>query len=218
MLTTQTYSNDPFFNQAYEEFILDNFTYKDVFYTWQNTPSVTFPHGNPLNCKNIVSSLSQKEVPILPRLSAGKELYCDMGCINYTYITDNSANYDPSTLVTQIMASLETFGLAPKNDSDLNIFIDDFLICKNTIHQSDRRILIHGNLYFDSGLEQVAVVQQEQNYKIANIRPYLNSDMTTHEFNYHMLKTMLPEDYRYLDISPEERQEVWRLAQNSYIK
>lgn len=40
MLTVRNLSHDPFYNQAFEEYIYQLFPDDDIFFLWQNTPAV----------------------------------------------------------------------------------------------------------------------------------------------------------------------------------
>ena len=40
MLTVRNVSNDPFYNQAFEEYVYETFRDDDVFLLWKNTPPV----------------------------------------------------------------------------------------------------------------------------------------------------------------------------------
>ena len=40
MLTIRNLSHDPFYNQAFEEYIYQTFPDDDIFFLWQNSPAV----------------------------------------------------------------------------------------------------------------------------------------------------------------------------------
>ena len=40
VLNVQNSSHDPFYNQAFEEFVFQTFQEDDIFFLWQNSPAV----------------------------------------------------------------------------------------------------------------------------------------------------------------------------------
>lgn len=63
MLTVQNLSHDPFYNQAFEEYIYQTYQDDDIFLLWQNSPAVVV--GSYQNiCREVhVEALRQRGFP-----------------------------------------------------------------------------------------------------------------------------------------------------------
>lgn len=96
MLTVINPSHDPFYNQAFEEYVYQTFLEDDVFLLWQNDPAVIV--GSYQNiCREVhVESLRRLGIPVVRRCTGGGTVYHDLGNVNYTYITqaDGGVSYD----------------------------------------------------------------------------------------------------------------------------
>ena len=96
MLTVQNLSHDPFYNQAFEEFVFQTFREDDVFLLWQNSPAVIVGSFQNI-CREVhVETLRRLSIPIVRRMSGGGTVYHDLGNVNYTYISrqDGMVDYD----------------------------------------------------------------------------------------------------------------------------
>ena len=74
MLTVLTRTHDPFYNQAFEEFVFETFRDDDVFLLWQNSPAVVV--GSYQNiCREVhVQTLRKLGIPIVRRMSGGGKI------------------------------------------------------------------------------------------------------------------------------------------------
>ena len=72
MLTVQNVSHDPFYNQAFEEYIYQTYLDDDIFLLWQNAPAVVV--GSYQNiCREVhVEALRQRGIPVVRRISGGR--------------------------------------------------------------------------------------------------------------------------------------------------
>ena len=88
MLTVLNSSHDPFYNQAFEEYVFEHFREGEIFLLWQNDPAVIV--GSYQNiCREVhVERLRQLGIPVIRRITGGGTVYHDLGNLNYTYISD----------------------------------------------------------------------------------------------------------------------------------
>ena len=86
MLTVLNSSHDPFYNQAFEEYVFEHFREGEIFLLWQNDPAVIV--GSYQNiCREVhVERLRQLGIPVIRRITGGGTVYHDLGNLNYTYI------------------------------------------------------------------------------------------------------------------------------------
>ena len=71
MLTVQNRSHDPFYNQAFEEYVYQTFPDEDFFFLWQNAPAVVV--GSYQNiCREVhVEALRRRGIPVVRRMTGG---------------------------------------------------------------------------------------------------------------------------------------------------
>ena len=78
MLTVRNVSNDPFYNQAFEEYVYETFRDDDVFLLWKNTPAVVVGSYHTL-CREVhAEALLQRGIPVVRRISGGWTIDTDM--------------------------------------------------------------------------------------------------------------------------------------------
>ena len=77
MLTVQNLSHDPFYNQAFEEYIYQTYQDDDIFLLWQNSPAVVVVGSYQNICREVhVEALRQRGIPVVRRISGGGTIYC----------------------------------------------------------------------------------------------------------------------------------------------
>lgn len=75
MLTVQNVSHDPFYNQAFEEYVYQTYLGDDISLLWQNSPAVVGSYQN--ICREVhVEALRQRGIPVVRRISGGGTIYC----------------------------------------------------------------------------------------------------------------------------------------------
>ena len=72
MLTIRNLSRDPFYNQAFEEYIYQTFPDDDIFFLWQNSPAVVV--GSYQNiCREVhVEALRRLGIPVVRRMTGAE--------------------------------------------------------------------------------------------------------------------------------------------------
>ena len=153
MLTALTHTHDPFYNQAFEEFVFENFRDQDIFLLWQNSPAVIV--GSYQNiCREVhVESLRRLGIPVVRRCTGGGTVYHDLGNVNYTYITqaDGGVSYDGVLL--PVIRALNDIGVPARKNRTCDIAIGDLKISGSAQRMTKGRLLHHGTLLFSSDLE-----------------------------------------------------------------
>ena len=74
MLTVQNVSHDPFYNQAFEEYVYQTYLGDDISLLWQNSPAVVGSYQN--ICREVhVETLRQRGIPVVRRISGAAGQY-----------------------------------------------------------------------------------------------------------------------------------------------
>ena len=90
MIQIETTSHDPFFNQAFEDYVFRTFREDEVLLLWRNCPAVVVGCYQNI-CREVhVRALLEQNIPVVRRMSGGGTVYHDLGNLNYTLITGQS--------------------------------------------------------------------------------------------------------------------------------
>jgi lipoate-protein ligase A len=148
--------NDPAINLALEEHCLRNLNPGSEYLLFYiNRPSIVIGrHQNPFQEFN-QELARQKGIVAVRRISGGGAVYHDPGNLNFSFITDfteQKLDYF-KTLIQPILNTLQHLGVPALLTEKNNILVDGYKVSGNSQHTNMRRMLSHGTLLFDSGLE-----------------------------------------------------------------
>lgn len=229
MLTVLNSSHDPFYNQAFEEYVFEHFREGQVFLLWQNDPAVVV--GSYQNiCREVhVERLRQLGIPVIRRITGGGTVYHDLGNLNYTYISDGGAAIDYDQCLGPILAALNDIGVPARKNRTCDIAIGDLKISGSARRMTKGRLLHHGTLLFSSDLgvlDQITTHRKNDCFQsrgtpsaictVTNIREHLASPMTIEEFQDRLLAQMVPPGSPHLTLTAEQEAEVCRLRDEKY--
>lgn len=229
MITLETHSHDPFYNQAFEEFVFQTFRDDDIFYLWQNRPAVVV--GSYQNiCREIhVEMLRSRGIPVVRRMTGGGTVYHDLGNVNYTYIMKQDGAPDYDSCLKPVIAGLNAMGIPARKNHSCDIAIGGQKISGSAQRVSRGRVLHHGTLLFDSdltALDQITTQHKNDCFQskgiesaictVTNIRDHLCLSMTVDEFRAGLLGKVLPPDAVQITLTAEQKAEVCRLRDEKY--
>ncbi|MBO4411698.1 MAG: lipoate--protein ligase [Lachnospiraceae bacterium] len=153
-----TNSLDPYYNLACEEYYFRD-TEDDVFMLWQNRPTVVIGRNQNLYDEVDLSYTEKEGIEVVRRITGGGAVYHDLGNVNYSFITsrEKAAVLDFDYFTRPIRDTLLSLGieavLSGRNDLVVSAPDGSFLkFSGNAETATDRRILSHGTLLFDSDL------------------------------------------------------------------
>ena len=229
MLTVLTHSHDPFYNQAFEEFVFETFREDDVFLLWQNSPAVIV--GSYQNiCREVhVETLRRLGIPIVRRMTGGGTVYHDLGNVNYTYITNQDGPLDYDRCLGPVIQALNDIGVPARKNRTCDIAIGDQKISGSAQRAAGGRVLHHGTLLFQSDLavlDQITTHHKNDCFQskgtvsaicpVTNIADHLSKPMTLAEFGARLLDRMVPPGSPRLTLTPEQVAAVCRLRDEKY--
>lgn len=87
MICIKNNINNPYFNTASEEYILENFD-EDIFMLWQNEPCVYLGINQNAYAEINLQYAHTNNIKVVRRRSGGGCVYHDMGNINFSFFTD----------------------------------------------------------------------------------------------------------------------------------
>jgi lipoate-protein ligase A len=222
---------DPYYNLAFEEYVLRNFKDDDYVLIWQNDNTVVVGrHQNTLKEINR-SKVEELGVNVIKRNTGGGAVYHDMGNVNFSYITDYDGGKEISyeKFLGPIIRALRKKGIhaVKTGRNDMEIEGRKFSGSAQTVIGG--RFLHHGTLLFDSDLSVLSDVLNAPEEKIksksiesvrarvANIKEFLREDMDVEQFKALILETFFEnEDFREVDLTQEQKAAVRELRDAKY--
>lgn len=229
MLTVRNLSHDPFYNQAFEEFVFETFREDDVFLLWQNSPAVIVGSFQNI-CREVhVETLRKLGIPIVRRMSGGGTVYHDLGNVNYTYITRQKGPLDYDLCLQPVIDALNDIGVPARKNRTCDIAIGEQKISGSAQRSAGGRLLHHGTLLFQSDLavlDQITTHHKNDCFQskgtvsaicpVTNIADHLAAPMTLEEFQARLLDRMVPPGCPRLTLTAEQEAEVCRLRDEKY--
>lgn len=229
MLTVENLSLDPFYNQAFEEFVYQTFTADDVFLLWRNRPAVVVGRYQNI-CREVhAAQLLRRGIPVVRRMTGGGTVYHDPGNVNYTYITQAGGELDYDAVLAPVIAALRALGVPARKDRVCDIAIGDRKISGSAQRLVKGRLLHHGTLLFSSDLamlDEITTHRKNDGFQskgtpsaicaVTNIRDHLAGPMTLEQFQAGLLEQMVPAGDRRLALTPEQEAQVRRLRDEKY--
>lgn len=196
----ETESTDPYYNLAYEEWVLTHFGKGEYLILWQNDNTVVIGcNQNTLEEIN-ASFVREHQINVVRRTTGGGAVYHDLGNLNFSFITDydREKGTDMSEFTALVVDALKSLSL-PASASGRNDILVDGKKVSGTAQRIVRvdgkeRILYHGTLLFRSNPDMIAGALNADPLKFAskatksvrsrvgNIADYMPEGVTLFDF------------------------------------
>lgn len=234
MKTILSHSTDPYYNLAWEEYILKHVhSDEDILLLWQNTPSVIVGRNQVIHKEVNVAYCETHDIPILRRLSGGGTVYHDLGNLNFSVITNNYqdvlSNYQHFT--KPIIDFLNHLGIKAMFRGKSDLVIDTLKFSGNAQFYYQKRMLHHGTILFNTNLNQLSSVIKPKTEDIqsigvhsnrttvTNVTSFLNQPMTMAEFKSQLLEYWIKGSVfnHILILTPSDLNQIDLLKQTKYL-
>lgn len=230
MLEIINRSNDPFFNLALEEYLLDNPEIKeDIFLLWQNSPVVVVGRNQNTVEEINQSFIQEKGIKVVRRISGGGAVYHDLGNLNFTFIVNDapSLTLDFIRFTAPVIKALETIGVKAEDQGRNDISIKGRKFSGNAQCRQQGRLMHHGTILFDTNLEDMEQALTVDSAKISskgvksvrsrvtNIMEHISSPVSIEEFQ-DILSSTIDKNRECRELSPSELSIVESLRDNKF--
>jgi lipoate---protein ligase len=231
MLLINNTDINPYFNIAAEEYLLKEFP-EDIILLYINEPSIIIgKHQNALAEIN-VRYTTEKNIPVIRRISGGGAVYHDKGNLNFSFFTNGREGQlvDFRKFTKPIIEILQKSGIEARFEGKSDIRLNGLKISGNAEHVHKNRVLHHGTLLISADLSKLSsalhVVQDKYKdkaiksvrSKITNIGDLLHSSYNKIED----LKSQIFEYFSYLHESNEysysmnDKENIKKLIEQKY--
>lgn len=234
----ETKSTNPYYNLAYEEWVLTRFPKGEYLILWQNDNTVVIG-CNQNTLEEINSQFIQEHgINVVRRTTGGGAVYHDLGNLNFSFITDydRDKGTDMSAFTSLVVNALKALSL-PASASGRNDILVDGKKVSGTAQRivkvnGKERILYHGTLLFRSDPEMISGALNADPLKFAskstksvksrvgNISDYMPEGVTLDDFRKLMRKQLEgsgdPEEARLPGMESVDLSEVEELKRSKY--
>ena len=229
MIQIETTSHDPFFNQAFEDYVFRTFREDEVLLLWRNRPAVVVGCYQNI-CREVhVRALLEQNIPVVRRMSGGGTVYHDLGNLNYTLITGQSGALDYDRCLAPVLRALNALGVPAQKSRTCDMTVDGKKISGSAQKIANGRVLHHGTLLFDADLTRLDEITtgrknnafcskgtQSAICTVTNLRPYLREDCEIVTFARQLAQKILPPGAKTVRLTQAQLADVRRLAAELY--
>lgn len=230
MIQIETTSHDPFFNQAFEDYVFRTFREDEVLLLWRNRPAVVVGCYQNI-CREVhVRALLEQNIPVVRRMSGGGTVYHDLGNLNYTLITGQSGALDYDRCLAPVLRALNALGVPAQKSRTCDMIVDGKKISGSAQKIANGRVLHHGTLLFDADLTRLDEITtgrkndafcskgtQSAICAVTNLRPYLREDCEIVTFARQLAQKILPPGAKTVRLTQAQLADVRRLAAELYL-
>lgn len=226
----ETGTQDPFYNLAFEEYVLANRTDGDYLLLWQNDSAVVI--GRNQNAEEEIDRafVETHGIRVVRRTTGGGAVYHDLGNLNYSFITDagDAERLTMARFTRPVVEALRGLGLRAEASGRNDILVEGRKVSGTAQRVLKGRILHHGTLLFDADPDMVAGalwVDPEKFHsksaksvrsRVGNIRDFLKEDMDLPAFWTYLKETLAGSGMTEAVLSDAELQEIQRLKREKY--
>ncbi|MFZ7130797.1 MAG: lipoate--protein ligase [Eubacteriales bacterium] len=158
----------PFYNMAFEEYVINHMPEDDYVFFYIHKPSIIVgKHQNTIEEIN-KDYVDRNQIHVARRLSGGGAVYHDSGNLNFSFIVQAEAkdvnNFKKFTL--PVIKALEKMGVQSELTGRNDITIDGKKFSGNAQYFRRKKLLHHGTMLFNSQMSNLADALQVKELKI----------------------------------------------------
>ena len=226
----ETGSENPFYNLAFEEYVLTHRREGDYLILWQNDNTVVIGQNQNAEAEINRSFVEAHGIRVVRRMTGGGAVYHDLGNLNYSFITDagDASQLTMEVFTAPVVEALRSLGLQAEASGRNDILVNGKKVSGTAQRMAGGRILHHGTLLFDSDAEMVsgALHADPEKFRsksaksvrsrVGNIRAELAQDLTLVEFWDYLKKTLTKDGFLPQQLTEEELAAVMDLKESKY--
>lgn len=233
ILVEHELGTDPRLNLAMEEHLLRNLeTDEDILLFYINEPSIILGRYQNVWEEINLEYVDARPIHVVRRISGGGTVYHDLGNLNYSFITQKTAEdfHNFKKFTAPVIAVLREMGLQAELDGRSNILVGGRKISGNAQYIASRRMVSHGTLLYHSDLNRVSEALRVKPGKIvsksiksvrsqvANISEFLDQPPDLEAFRQHLVNGIFKDcsEIPLYRLTQADREAIHALALERY--
>jgi len=231
MIYMESDSYDPYFNLAFEEYVLTHYMDGDYLLLWQNDNTIVVGLNQNTEAEINRDFVEEHKIKVVRRMTGGGAVYHDLGNLNYSFITDKGENAADhmKRFTDPVVDALKGLGMDAEASGRNDILIGERKVSGTAQHIYKDRILHHGTLLFrtDPDLVAGALNADPEKFKskstrsvrsrIGNISDCLEREMDIGEFRVYLRRKLCgAADVTQRKLSAAEYEEIKKLQTEKY--
>lgn len=226
----ETRSLNPFYNLAFEEYVLTYRRQGEYLLLWQNDNTIVIGQNQNAEAEINRAFVEEHKIRVARRTTGGGAVYHDLGNLNYSFITDagDAEKLTMERFTLPVVNALRALGLEAEASGRNDILVEGRKVSGTAQRLLNGRILHHGTLLFDADPDVVSKalhVEPEKfrsksaksvRSRIGNIRDFLQDDMELREFWEYLKRALIAGDLTEDSLTASELAEVERLKREKY--
>ena len=226
----ETGSQSPYYNLAFEEYVLTHRTQGDYLLLWQNDNTIVVGQNQNTEAEINRPFVQAHHINVVRRSTGGGAVYHDLGNLNYSFITDagDKESISMSRFTHPVVEALKGLGLHAEASGRNDILVEGRKVSGTAQRLCGSRILHHGTLLFDANPDMVAGALQVDPEKfrskstksvrsrIGNIRSFLKQDMDMPAFWAYLKDALAGSGMVFDALTPQELAQVEKLKAEKY--
>lgn len=231
MLIVKNENDNPFFNHAAEEYMLENFE-EECFMLWINRPSILIGRNQNALAEINMEYVKEKDITIVRRASGGGAVFNDYGNMNFTFISkvEDNSFADFKRFAYPVIDGLKKLSINAEFSGRNDITIEGKKISGNAQYKHRNKVLHHGTLLFSASMSNLSSALNVRPIKlkskgvesvtsrVTNISEHLKETMTLKEFKdfltNHMMTTC--DNSRFYEFSQKDLQGIHKIMNEKY--
>ncbi|NLJ71628.1 MAG: lipoate--protein ligase [Syntrophomonadaceae bacterium] len=226
-------SNNPYYNLAFEEYMLKQEGINSLFFIWQNEPVVVIGKNQNAYDEVDIEYLKKSDIALVRRISGGGAVYHDLGNINFTFIdlTTKGVAFDFARFTAPVIKTLDKIGIKAQHEGRNDITIAGKKFSGNAQFRQGAKVMHHGTLLYNVDLENMTNVLNVNTEKmgakgvksvrsrVTNISEHLDIDLSVEEFKELLIKNLQAE-LKIMDtiiLKADDLAQITNLCNNKYM-
>jgi len=226
----ETQSLSPYYNLAFEEYVLCNRREGSYLLLWQNDNTIVIGQNQNAEAEINRMFVEAHHINVVRRTTGGGAVYHDLGNLNYSFITDagNAERLAMERFTKPIVEALRGLGVQSEASGRNDILAEGRKVSGTAQRLVGGRILHHGTLLFDAnpGMVSGALNVDPDKFqsksaksvrsRIGNIREFLKEDMELPAFWEYLKQTLAGSGLTEGTLTTEELAAVEALKRTKY--